>query len=642
MTSFLNATIDWTEFLPISFHRLTEALAMDLEAIAKDLNSSVPLCGYEGNEKPLSMDHACLEVLNTDPSSSLEFWAQSTECYKCPPWKYLLVEANSSASLVVNSTYATDVFIRAINGTAIHNLTYHFGQYGSYMMEFDSKDYIHVKTFIRPQLEIIPVIMALVFFTLLTMVWQCGKFLLRRMDSSDSPVPRRVTEQNNRSVSPENVAQSSTYEPQPGTSSESEPLLRSNDLTQVLSPQGVYPQEQVPDSRRSGGRLISLDVFRGTAIAIMIFVNYGGGKYYFFIHARWNGLTVADLVFPWFLWIMGVSLTFSIRSQLRRATKRYIIVLKILKRCLILFALGIVINSKSSNYLPTFRILGVLQRFAFCYLISAVIEVYCMSPQQSPEYVWYWKIRDLVRSWFQWSITLFIVVVHTAITFTLPVPGCPTGYIGPGGLHDGGAFSNCTGGAAGYIDRLVLGDAHVYKHPTCAKVYDSHVPYDPEGFLGALTSILMVQFGIASGRIIITYRSHNSRLIRWLIWGTISGIMAGILCGFQKEGGLIPVNKNLWSLSFVLTTNCFAFFLLSFYYLIIDKWSWWSGNPVRYVGMNAIILYLGHEILGSLLPWSWSPVGHYHADYLIMNIWGTSLWVVFAYFLHLKKVYISV
>ncbi|XP_064105723.1 heparan-alpha-glucosaminide N-acetyltransferase-like [Macrobrachium nipponense] len=145
-----------------------------------------------------------------------------------------------------------------------------------------------------------------------------------------------------------------------------------------------------------------------------------------------------------------------------------------------------------------------------------------MSPQQSPEYVWYWKIRDLVRSWFQWSITLVIVAIHTAITFNLPVPGCPTGYIGPGGLHEGGAFSNCTGGAAGYIDRLFLGDDHVYKHPTCAKVYDSHVPYDPEGFLGALTSILMVQFGIASGRIIITYRSHNSRLIRWLIWGTVS------------------------------------------------------------------------------------------------------------------------
>ncbi|XP_068232603.1 heparan-alpha-glucosaminide N-acetyltransferase-like [Palaemon carinicauda] len=635
MTSDIKTAIDWREFLPTSFVHMTEALVMDLKAATEDLHSSIPPCGYGDNEKSLSMDQACLEVLNTDLSSSLEFWAQSIECYKCPPWKYLLVEANSSASLVVNSTYPTDVFIKALNGTNVQNKTYHFGQYGSYLLDFDT-DHIHVKTFVRPQPEILAIVMAIVFFALLALLWQCGKFILRRMDSPDTSVPPRVSEQSRRF---DTLVETATYDPQPGPSSESDPLLHSNDVTQV---QSVHTQEQVPDSRRSGGRLVSLDVFRGTAIAIMIFVNYGGGKYYFFIHARWNGLTVADLVFPWFLWIMGVSLTFSIRSQLRRATKRYIIVLKILKRCVILFALGIVINSKSSNYLPTFRILGVLQRFAFCYLISAIIEVYFMSPQQSPEYVWYWKIRDVVRSWFQWTATLVLVIVHTVITFKLPVPGCPTGYIGPGGLHDGGAYSNCTGGAAGYIDRLVLGDAHVYKHPTCAKVYDTNVPYDPEGLLGVLTSILMVQFGVAAGRIIVTYRSHNSRLLRWIIWGAISGIIAGILCGFEKEGGPIPVNKNLWSLSFVLTTNCFAFFLLSFYYLVIDKLSWWSGNPVRYVGMNAIILYLGHEILGNLLPWSWSPVGHYHVNYLIMNIWGTSLWVVFAYILHLKKVYISV
>ncbi|KAK7066294.1 hypothetical protein SK128_022526 [Halocaridina rubra] len=216
------------------------------------------------------------------------------------------------------------------------------------------------------------------------------------------------------------------------------------------------------------------------------------------------------------------------------------------------------------------------------------------------------------------------------------------GYLGPGGLHDEGAHSNCTGGAAGYVDQLVLGKPHMYAHPTCAKVYDSKVPYDPEGILGALTSILMVQLGVAAGRIIITFKEHHERVIRWLIWGTVCGLIAGILCGWRKEDGLIPVNKNLWSLSYVFTTACFAFCLLSFFYAIIDWLHHWSGNPIRYAGMNAIVLYVGHEICGGLLPWSWSPVGHYHMQYFNMNIWGTSLWIFTAYLLHRKKIYVSV
>ncbi|CAL4203893.1 unnamed protein product, partial [Meganyctiphanes norvegica] len=148
--------------------------------------------------------------------------------------------------------------------------------------------------------------------------------------------------------------------------------------------------------------------------------------------------------------------------------------------------------SKGHNDFSTFRILGVLQRFAIVYLVNAVIEVFIMHPQESTEYVWYWSVRDLVRSWGQWSITLGLVLLHTLLTFLLPVPGCPKGYLGPGGLHEGGKFFNCTGGAAGYIDKLILGRQHVYPHPTCKTIYDSTEPYDPEGILGVLTSCFIV------------------------------------------------------------------------------------------------------------------------------------------------------
>merc|ERR1719273_1218987 len=99
------------------------------------------------------------------------------------------------------------------------------------------------------------------------------------------------------------------------------------------------------DPGEKNKRVRSLDAFRGLAIVIMIFVNYGGGGYSFFAHARWNGLTVADLVFPWFMWIMGVSMVISIQSQLRKSVSRRKMILNVLRRSAILFFLGLVINS---------------------------------------------------------------------------------------------------------------------------------------------------------------------------------------------------------------------------------------------------------------------------------------------------------
>lgn len=615
---------------------LTHALRTTAMAL---LGTSTPSCGSGDERTRLQLDEACLTVENLDAQTQLQLWAQAEECYTCPPWKYLTLDANSTQDLVVNSTYPTQLYIRTADGTDVHSSTYHFGEYGGYRLGFSTKSITSIKVLSLPHNEYLPLLIATIFFAMLAFIWQCGKLLMRRMDSSTSPFESSSgTSERSPLLSPrqESAASSSaSYTLSPPTNTQAS---TSSDASPILSSASVV----VPDSRRAGGRLLSLDTFRGLAIVVMIFVNYGGGKYYFFKHARWNGLTVADLVFPWFLWIMGVSLVFSVRSQLRRATKRHVMVMRILKRCLILFALGIVVNSDGHNYLPTFRILGVLQRFAICYFITAVMEVYLMDPQESPQYVWYWPVRDLVRSWLQWFLTIVLVAVQIIITFSLKVPGCPTGYLGPGGLHEGGKYANCTGGAAGYIDRMVLGVAHVYPRPTCQVIYSGDTPYDPEGILGALTSVLMVQFGVAACRIIVTYQDHNSRIKRWIVWGVVTGMLAGCFCGWRKEGGLIPVNKNLWSFSYVLTTACFAFFLLSFFYVVIDKWQWWSGNPLRYAGMNSIVLYVGHEICGSLLPFSWQPVGQYHVYHLIMNLWGASLWVFIAYFLHLKKIYVSV
>ena len=171
--------------------------------------------------------------------------------------------------------------------------------------------------------------------------------------------------------------------------------------------------------------------------------------------------------------------------------------------------------------------------------------------------------RDITSCRYQWLVVLTCVAVHTAITFLLPFPGCPTGYLGPGGVHDHGAHANCTGGSATIIDISVFGADHIYRHPTARRVYATDAPYDPEGLLGALTSVFLVYCGAQAAKTMLAFGHWRDRVRRWLAWAVVLGLVSGGLCGFSKEGGIIPVNKNLWSLSFVTATASMAFVLLS-------------------------------------------------------------------------------
>ena len=317
---------------------------------------------------------------------------------------------------------------------------------------------------------------------------------------------------------------------------------------------------------RQSRRVRSLDAFRGLSITIMIFVNYGGGSYYFFNHSPWNGLTVADLVFPWFVWIMGVSLVISTQSQLRNSVPRKKIILRVIKRSIILVFLGLIINSERSNDLKTFRLPGVLQRFGLTYIIVGCTEAMLL-PRQFPEAISPWL--DLSCSVWQWLVALTCLGLHTLVTFSLHVPGCPTGYLGPGGLDHNGAFSNCTGGAAMWVDKSVFGSKHIYQSPSSSRIYHG-TAHDPEGLLGTLTCVFLCWLGAGAGKVLLVHKSWRARVTRWLVWAIICGLVAGALCGFTKNTGLIPINKNLWSITFVMATASMAFFLLSIMYILID------------------------------------------------------------------------
>ena len=151
----------------------------------------------------------------------------------------------------------------------------------------------------------------------------------------------------------------------------------------------------------------------------------------------------------------------------------------------------------------------------------------------------------------------------------------------------------------------------------------------------------MCWFGVAAGRVLLVHEDWWSRVKRWVVWGLVSGLIAGGLSGFSQHGGIIPINKNLWSFSFIMATASMAFFLLTIMYLLIDVYGFWSGSPLYYPGMNSILLYIGHEMCSGKFPWTWKPLTNSHEELLAMNMWSCSLWVFTSYVLYKKKFFLA-
>ncbi|XP_035556039.1 heparan-alpha-glucosaminide N-acetyltransferase isoform X2 [Canis lupus baileyi] len=394
-------------------------------------------------------------------------------------------------------------------------------------------------------------------------------------------------------------------------------------------------------------RLRSIDTFRGLALILMVFVNYGGGKYWYFKHSSWNGLTVADLVFPWFVFIMGSSIFLSMTSMLQRGCSKFRLLGKIAWRSFLLFCIGVVIVNPNYCLGPLswdkVRIPGVLQRLGVTYFVVAVLELIFAKPvpESCASERRCFSLRDIILSWPQWLFILLLESIWLGLTFFLPVPGCPTGYLGPGGIGDLGKYPNCTGGAAGYIDRLLLGDDHIYQHPSSAVLYHTKVPYDPEGILGTISSIVMAFLGIQAGKILLYYKDQTKDiLIRFTAWCCFLGLISVALTKISENEGFIPINKNLWSISYVTTLSSFAFFILLILYPIVDVKGLWTGTPFFYPGMNSILVYVGHEVFENYFPFQWKLEDNQsHKEHLTQNIVATALWVLIAYILYKKKVF---
>ncbi len=300
------------------------------------------------------------------------------------------------------------------------------------------------------------------------------------------------------------------------------------------------------------GRLLSLDFFRGLTVAAMVMVNNPGdwGHVYAPLeHAPWNGWTPTDLIFPFFLFIVGVSITFALEGG---KTKKGVIS-KIVKRSLTLFLLGLFLNFFPKFDISIVRIPGVLQRIALVYLACSLIFLKTGSRQQL-----YILCGLLVGYWL--AMTL------------VPVPGVGYANLEP------------ETNLAAWFDRVILTTAHVYKP---AKVWD------PEGIFSTLPAVATGLLGMLTGTWLRSNRSAAEK-VAWLFAVGCLITLAGLIWD-----GFFPINKALWTSSFVLLAGGLAMLGLALSYWLIDvQHHTWGVLPFVAFGVNAITVFF----LSGLIP----------------------------------------
>ncbi len=322
--------------------------------------------------------------------------------------------------------------------------------------------------------------------------------------------------------------------------------------------------KQATDNTRK--RLLSLDVFRGMTIAMMIIVNNQGdwsGVYPFLRHAAWHGWHGADIVFPFFLFAVGMSIPLSLSSKIEDGAPKKALILKIPRRTGLLVLLGIILNLFPNFDFAAMRIPGVLQRIGLCYLLAALSFLY-------------------MKRTYQWIIALTILAGYGALLLFIPPPGSPA----PGLALDA---NWCL-----YLDRLILA-GHTYEH--------APVPgFDPEGILSTLPAAVSTLAGVFTADLL---RSGIPEKVKSVLM-----IAAAIIC---TAAGLaldrwIPINKNLWTPSYVLFMTGLALAHLSLLRRIMDTkgFSKWA-MPFTVLGANALTAYILSSALRKFLAVTTMP-----------------------------------
>ena len=355
----------------------------------------------------------------------------------------------------------------------------------------------------------------------------------------------------------------------------------------------------------SSQRLLSLDILRGITVAGMILVNNGWGESFEMLgHSKWNGMTPCDLVFPFFLFIMGISCYLSLVKSEFKPTPQ--VIRRIVKRTVLLFAIGLFINwfdHAIEGDLLCFghlRIWAVMQRIALCYGIVSLFALFCNHK---------YTLHTIVG----------LLVIYTAIIV-----------LGNGYEYD--ADVNILAQA----DLKLFGYDHIY-HKS---------PVDPEGLMGTISSVAHVLLGFYCGMLIRKRETVEQKVIALFVVGAI-----GVIGGYLLSYGL-PLNKRIWSPSYVLMTCGLASLLQALLMYVIDIQKKSGLTTFFHVfGVNALTLYVSSELLAILLKNIGVSGAIYNGIHAVIPAlkWASLAYAIYfvmlnfaiGYVLYRKKIYIK-
>jgi len=290
----------------------------------------------------------------------------------------------------------------------------------------------------------------------------------------------------------------------------------------------------------------------------MILVNSPGSWSHVYAplrHAEWHGFTPTDLVFPFFLFVVGAAMAFSFARFVDGERPRARAYPRILRRAAILFVLGLLINGFPSFELADLRIMGVLQRIALAYLLASI------------------AVLHLSRRGLRIACGVILLGYWAAMQW-VPVPGFGAGNLSP------------EGNLAAYLDRIVLTPAHLYRGGF----------FDPEGLAGTVPSVVTVLLGYLAGEWLKSRPVATATSLRLGLFG-VAGVLAGAAWGLA-----FPINKQLWTSSYVIFTAGWALLLLAscFEAVEVRRWRLLSA-PLEILGLNAIFVYVASVLVAKAL-----------------------------------------
>nr|GMD42223.1 heparan-alpha-glucosaminide N-acetyltransferase isoform X1 [Ipomoea batatas] len=435
-------------------------------------------------------------------------------------------------------------------------------------------------------------------------------------------------------------------------------------------------KEETPPPQKTK-RVASLDIFRGLTVALMVLVDDAGGEWAVIGHAPWNGCNLADFVMPFFLFIVGMAIALA----LKRIPEKLVAIRKVILRTLKLLFWGLLLQGGYSHApdkltygvdMKRIRWCGILQRIALAYFVVAMVEISMQISQAkvlSPERFSIFKLY-----YRHWVVGGCVLVVYLATLYGTYVPDWQFLVENTDSPDFGKILTvscNVRGkldppcNAVGYVDRQVLGINHMYPHPAwkrskaCTKnsPYEGPfrndapswcwAPFEPEGILSSISAILSTVIGVHFGHVLIHFKvrsatamhDHSSRLLHWIAMGLVL-LLLGIILHFTNA---IPLNKQLYTLSYVCVTSGAAALVFSAFYILVDIGKLrYVFMPLEWIGMNAMLVYVMAAegiFAGFINGWYYddphNTLVYWIQKHVFIGVWhskrvGTLMYVIFA------------